>query len=128
MSSAKTPNNLTDDQDMLTRVFLRKVVRDDRLWGDNPAGYKRVSGVLLQLLGYKPDSHGGLSALDAPPSKMAYGERPSGDWSLFDSDEALVRAALEAGYVTDEDSGADEAGPSESPEGDEVGDVLLEDV
>lgn len=129
MSSAMTPNALTDEQDLLCRRFYTEIVSNDAVWSGLTKTQRSVAGAVLQILGYS------VAAGQIVPSgtdiKFRFGSEPTADEfvGLWDRDRMIVEGVLddEAEDAPDADD-TDEAGASESSESDEVGDVLLEDV
>ena len=125
MSIATTPNNLTDEQDAICRDFYELVVTNESLWTGRTKTQGIVGGAVLNQLGYTVSA--GQIVPIGTVLKFGYGQSPVADEfiGLYDKDAAIVRGALDA---ADEDSDPVEADPSESPESDEVGDVLQQDV
>lgn len=127
--SALTPNALTPEQDLLVRDFYQKIVAEEGLWPQNAKTRQMVGSALLQLLGYAV-SAGNIVPIGTTVT-FKYGQKPdTGEFAgLFDRDRAIVEGMLDdTPKVTVNITRTDEASSSESPEGDEVGDVLLEDV
>ena len=127
--SAPTKNALTPEQDLLCRDFLENVVGNELLWGQLGKTRGAVYGAVLQLLGYSIAS--GTVVPIGTTLKYRYGQTADTTEyeGLFERDRALVEGMLDdTPKVTINIESTDEASTSESPESDEVGDVLLEDV
>jgi len=126
MSASTTPNSLTNEQELIVREFIEKIVEAHDLWSQNSATRRSVGGACVKLLGYS--SAGGVLVPAGTQVTKNYfgGGGNAGDFAgLYDKDGLLVRGALDA---TDNDNSPDETDTSEPTEGDAVGDVLLEDV
>jgi hypothetical protein len=127
--SVLTKNELTLEQDLLCREFYQQIVADDKLWGTLGKTQGTVAGAVLQILGYTVTA--GVIVPIGTTLKFTYGQSPdtSEYVGIFDRDKAIVEGMLDdTPKVTINVESSDEASTSESPEGDEVGDVLLEDV
>lgn len=125
--SALTKNSLTPEQDLLCREFYQKIVCNDNHWVSLGKTQGVVGSAILQLLGYSTAC--GVIVPAGTSLKFTYGTSPdtSEYRGLFDRDKAIVEGMLDDEATTDTTS-TDETSTSESPEGDAVGDVLLEDV
>lgn len=111
MSSAKTPNRLTDEQDIVCRDFFQKICQTDSIWSQNKATHKRVTGAILNLLGYSAVPGGRVVPIGTQTT-FKYGDDPEygTDPFLYDNDRRLVEIALA------NDNDTDEAGTSEPSE------------
>lgn len=126
MSSSTTANNLTDAQEKIVRDFYDVIVIDESLWTNNTASRKVVGGMCLSMMGYAVTPRGEIVP-DGTIVKESYGQGMLGREGppmniLYQTDGDKVRSAS---YESDS---ADQTSPSESPESDEVGDVLQQDV
>jgi len=45
-------NNMTPEQDLLTREFFRQIVQNNSLFPTDPAGQRAMASAVLQLLNY----------------------------------------------------------------------------
>lgn len=126
-------NNLTPQQDILTRDFLMQVALADNVFDNHSASKKRLVGALYKLLNYQRLADGRF--VDASKDVMyKFGQAPSYERfpCEFDTDYKAAEAKIE-GYMnelqeelfTDNDSGSDEADSSESSEGTEVREAVL---
>jgi hypothetical protein len=127
--SVLTNNGLTPEQDLLCREFYQQIIADDTLWPTLGKTQGTIASAVLQLLGYTVSA--GVIVPIGTTLKFTYGQSPdtSEYAGIFDRDKAIVEGMLDdTPKVTINVESSDEAGASESPEGDAVGDVLLEDV
>ena len=127
--SVLTKNELTPEQDLLARNFYQQIVANDKLWGALGKTQGVVANAVLQILGYTVSC--GVIVPIGTTFKFTYGTSPdtSEYAGIFDRDKAIVEGMLdESPKVTINIESSDEASSSESPEGDEVGDVLQQDV
>lgn len=119
MAQDKKPrNDLTDEQEYALRRFLDDCVTLQI------ALPPEVIGLIIDRMGYKVIRQGLIVRKDFEV-KYIYGDpdpfRNIDDQYGPDGEELLER-------LNDNSTSTDEAGPSESPEGDEVGSVLQQDV
>lgn len=127
--SVLTKNELSPEIDLLCRDFYQKVVGDDNIWPQNAKTRALVGSAVLNLLGYTTSA--GQIVPIGTTLKFRYGQSPdvSEYVGIFDRDRLIVEGMLDDDSEdAADDTDTDEASSSESPEGDEVGDVLLEDV
>lgn len=113
-------NNLTPEQDLLTRKFF-KLVQESKYLGSSPAHRRQLLAILLEALNYDqigPNTFVQKGAALAVPFGRKAEEIYADEW---EEDEERARAALGAVDSV-------EASPGESSESDAVGDVLQQDV
>lgn len=106
-------NNLTPEQDLLTREFFQRVASDESLFPDDPVGRRNMLACIVRLLGYTGTTN----------KTVRFGQTSVSDiteeWA---ADEARAREALnEASNGAD----SDEANSGESPESSEVRETVL---
>ena len=115
-------NNMTPEQDIITREFFTAVVQDTNLFPQNPAMQRSLYSYVLHLLNY--DLIDGAYVEKGKTTSRRYGEAATVtcEWN------ADTRRAQEA-LNEDSGSGEDEADSSKSSTDTEVREaVLREDV
>ena len=111
-------NNLSPEQDVLTREFYVKVATDDSLFPSNPAQARQLRAVIISLLGYAI-VQGKFVSPEKVNSRSYFSQADYEDEWMIDYKAAL--AALEgADEATENDTSEDEADSGESTEGSEV--------
>ena len=116
-------NNMTPEQDLLTREFFRQIVQNNSLFPTDPASQRAMAGAVLQLLNY--DYVGG-----AYVQKGEQRSRPfSGQQDLICEWAADEQRSMEALNETNQGTSTPEAYSGEQATDTEVRQaVLREDV
>lgn len=117
-------NNMTPEQDLITRAFFTRVTQDDTLFPTNKATQRRLAGECLRLLNYVVVDGKFVDADSIGP--RTYGAPFKGEcqWA---ADEQKAREEL--GHEADHDTSADQTDSSEPTESTSVWKTLLrEDV
>lgn len=107
-------NNLTPEQDLITRAFFQEVLSDDRLFADTSVGRNKARALCLNLLNYAMIHGKFVEFKRASKLTHSLGRQPEAECEWNEDTKRTVKEFTRAS-ASGEDSS--KANSSKSPEG-----------